>query len=110
MSDKFLQLKNYIEEVKNMSLKTKEEEVEYQTFNEASSEIPNERDNSDLLSDYSGFILRDNIEQLELGLGQMLLPRGGNGGTHKGQGNASAQGHGTSNGHSNHQVVHQLRG
>lgn len=107
MSDKFLQLKNYIEEVKNMSLKTKEEEVEYQTFNEASSEIPNERDNSDLLSDYSGFILRDNIEQLELGLGQILLPRGGNGGTHKGQVNVGAQGHVQNNtygGHSNHQV------
>jgi hypothetical protein len=75
MSEKFKNLKKYIEEVKNMSINNEEDDYGEQ-FNEASSQISNIKDNSGLLSDYSGFILRENIEQLEFGLGNSHVPNG----------------------------------
>ena len=75
MSEKLKNLRKYIEEVKSMSMNGNGEEDEYcEQFNEASSQISNIKDNSGLLSDYSGFILRENIEQLEFGFCSSKLP------------------------------------
>ena len=75
MSDKLRNLKKYIEEVKNMPIKKSEDHEDYcEQFMETSSQISNIKDNSGLLSDYSGFILRENIEQLEYGLGRSNIP------------------------------------
>lgn len=66
MSNKIQDLKKYIQEIKSMPITSSFDEEYVDQFGEPNLEISNIKDTSDLLSDYSGFMLRENLEEIDV--------------------------------------------